>query len=184
MIGRAAIGLVAAALIVGVARRTRSLSTSGAVAATIVGTLAVAAGWQWGALLVLYFAVSTLLSHFGREAKERRTAAIVAKGGERDARQVLANGGLFAATALMMLVRPDVRWVILGAASLAASAADTWATEIGTLYGGEPRSVLPPWRAVPAGTSGGVSLIGTLGAVVGALVVTMFVVALDRKSVV
>lgn len=167
-----------AALIATAARRTRSLSASGAAAAAVVGTLAVAAGWAWGALLILYFAFSTLLSHLGRDVKERRTAGVVVKGGERDAAQVLANGGLFAAAALVTLVRPDVRWIVLGAASLAASAADTWATEIGTLYGGEPRSVLAPWRRVPAGTSGGVSLIGTVGAVAGALVIAGIVLAL------
>ena len=62
-----------------------------------------------------------------------RTASIVAKGGERDAMQVLANGAMFAGAAFAMVLRPDTRWIALGAGALAASAADTWATEIGTL---------------------------------------------------
>jgi uncharacterized membrane protein len=57
---------------------------------------------------------------------------------------------------------------------LAAAAADTWATEIGTLYGGTPRSILT-WRPVPAGTSGGVSAIGTLASVAGAIFIAVIV---------
>ena len=143
-------------------RATRaSLSAGGASPRRVDRHAAVAAGWNWGALLILYFASSTALSRVGRAEKERRTAAIVAKGGERDAVQVLANGGVFAARrASRCVVRPDVRWVALGAGALAASAADTWATEIGTLYGGQPRSILTG-VASPPGTSGGVSLAGT-----------------------
>ncbi len=170
MISRVLIGAVAAAAIALVARRAKSLSTSGAVAATIVGTMAVAAGWDWGALLLVYFASSSALSRVGRLEKERRTASIVAKGGERDALQVAANGLLFAASAAMMLARPASYWLALGAGSLAASAADTWATEIGTLYGRAPRSIVT-WRTVPPGTSGAVSLIGSMAACGGALFV-------------
>jgi uncharacterized protein (TIGR00297 family) len=152
------------------ALRTRSLSRGGAATATAIGTLAIAAGWNWGALLIIYFASSTALSHFGRERKEARTASIVAKGGERDAIQVLANGAMFAGAALAMVLRPDPRWIALGAGALAASAADTWATEVGTLAGGEPRSILT-WRRVAVGTSGGVSLPGTLAMLAGALLI-------------
>lgn len=183
MINRAVAGFVLAALISLVARRARSLTSSGAIAATVVGTLAVAAGWNWGALLIIYFATSTALSHLGRAAKERRTASIVAKGGARDATQVLANGAMFAAAAFVMIMQPDVRWVALGAGSLAASAADTWATEIGTLYGGMPRSILT-WRSVPAGTSGGISAIGTLAALAGAVFVALIAAALGGTWIV
>jgi uncharacterized protein (TIGR00297 family) len=183
MIGRILAGLALAAVISFVARRARSLTTSGALAATCVGTIAIAAGWSWGTLLVVYFAISTALSHAGKAAKERRVASIVAKGGARDATQVLANGATFAVAALVATIRPDIRWIAMGAGSLAASAADTWATEIGTLYGGEPRSILS-WRAVPTGTSGGVSAIGTLAALAGAVFVALVVAALGWPSTV
>jgi uncharacterized protein (TIGR00297 family) len=183
MIGRTLAGLALAALISLLARRTRSLTSGGAIAATAMGTLAVAAGWSWGVLLIVYFAVSTALSHLGKAAKERRTASIVAKGGARDATQVLANGAMFAGAALVATMRPDIRWIALGAGSLAASAADTWATEIGTLYGTKPRSILT-WRGVPVGTSGGVSAIGTLAAIAGAAFVALVVAALGWAPIV
>jgi uncharacterized protein (TIGR00297 family) len=66
-----------------------------------------------------------------------------------------------------MAIRPDVHWAALGVGALAASASDTWATEIGTMYGMRPRSILT-WRRVPRGTSGGISLFGTIAAIAGA----------------
>ena len=171
-----AAGFLVAAVISGLAWRARSLTRSGALTATIIGTLAVAAGWNWGALLILYFISSSALSRVGRAQKERRTASVVAKGGERDAVQVLANGAVFGAAALMMIVAPHAAWIALGAGSLATSAADTWATEIGTLSRRDPRFVLDG-RRVPAGTSGAVSLEGTLAMFTGAAFIgTMMIV--------
>jgi len=174
---RAIEGFLLAAVIALLARRARSLSSSGAVAATAIGTLAVSAGWSWGALLIAYFVASSLISHLGRAVKEQRTASVVAKSGERDAVQVMANGAVFAAAAVVMVIHPGARWAALGAGALAASAADTWATEIGTLYGGEPRALLG-WRRVPRGTSGGVSWIGTVAAIAGAVFIAAAAIVL------
>jgi uncharacterized protein (TIGR00297 family) len=147
-----------------------------------MGTAAAAAGWNWAALLILYFASSTLLSRLGRAEKERRTAAVVEKGGERDAAQVFANGLVFLVAAVMACLAGGERWLAVGAGALAASAADTWATEIGTLYGGEPRSILTGARIAP-GTSGGVSLAGTAASVAGALFIALVARLGDGASV-
>jgi uncharacterized protein (TIGR00297 family) len=164
------IGAALSIVVASAAWRAKSLSASGAIAAALIGTLAVAAGWAWGALLIAYFVVSSALSHAGRETKARRTSGVVAKTGERDGVQVLANGGVFAAAALLTMLDPAMRWIALGIGALASSAADTWATELGTRYGAPPRSILTG-RAVPVGTSGGISAIGTVGAIMGALFV-------------
>ena len=164
---RPALGIVAAALIALAANRTRLLSTSGAFAASIIGSLAVAVAWSWGILLVAYFVAAASLSRLGRRTKEERTQAIVAKPGPRDATQVFANGAVFAVAAAAALVWPNPVWGVLAAGSLAASEADTAATEIGTLLGGEPRSIVT-YRRVPPGTSGGMTPAGTLAAIIGA----------------
>ena len=164
---RLALGGALALAIALLARRAGSLAASGAAAAVVVGTACVAAGWEWGILLVAFFVASSALSRIGRARKEERTGAIVAKGGARDARQVLANGGLFAAAALGSLVVMWPGWMLLGAGALAAATSDTWATEIGTLVGGRPRSIVGG-RPVPAGASGGITLAGTVAALAGA----------------
>jgi uncharacterized protein (TIGR00297 family) len=154
------------AIVVG-ARHARSLSRDGAVCATVVGTLSVAAGWDWGALLIAFFLTSTFLSRIGRRLKEDRTRAIVEKGGERDSLQVLANGGIFAVAALAYLAHPTTLWQAIGAGALASSTSDTWATEIGTMGAAQPRSILTG-RPVAPGTSGGVTAYGTAAAFGGA----------------
>ena len=155
--------------IVLLARQAHALSLSGAGAAFIVGTLALAAGWRWGVLLVAYFVTSSALSGYRRATKEARVSGIVAKGGERDAVQVISNGGVFALSALLLLVHAIDQHTATAIASgaLAASASDTWATEVGTLAPTPPRSIVS-WQRVPPGSSGGVTLLGTLAALAGA----------------
>jgi uncharacterized protein (TIGR00297 family) len=112
--------------------------------------------------------------------KEERTASVVAKGGERDATQVLANGVVFAVGAALAVLLPQYagRWMALALGALAASASDTWATEIGTLHGGAPRSILG-FAPVPVGMSGGVTLVGSLAALAGAAFIALLSAALS-----
>ena len=170
-------GLLLAGTIAGVAWRARALTRSGALAAVAVGTAAVAAGWSWGTLLVAFFVAASLLTRLGEQAKQRRTASIVAKGGARDVQQVLANGGPFALAALGFTAAPSLPLMAFALGALAAATADTWATEVGTLAGGTPRSIRT-LRPVPAGTSGGVSVVGTLASVLGALLLPALALAL------
>jgi uncharacterized protein (TIGR00297 family) len=184
MLQRAAMGFIVAAAIAFGARRAHALSRSGALTAVVIGTAAVAASWRWGAMLIISFVASTLLSRFGRTRKEQLTSGVIAKGGERDATQVIANGGIFAAGILVAALARDKFAVTMSLAALgalAASTADTWATEIGTLFGGTPRSLIT-MRAVPAGTSGGVSIAGTIATVAGAAFIAGIAIALDLSS--
>lgn len=180
MLVRIASAVVVALAIALIARRRGSLTTSGAIAATGIGALALMAGWSWGILLVAYFVSSSVLSHHGEREKQKLNAAIVEKGGARDAVQVLANGGIFAVAALLAWLDPThvVRWQALGAGVLAASASDTWATEIGTLIGGVPRSIVR-WEPLPRGMSGGVTVVGTLAALAGAAFVAIVAATLS-----
>lgn len=164
---RMAIGAAVAILVSAVARREGALSSSGALAGTVMGTIAMTAGWSWGALLLSMFLSVTVLSRLGAGEKARRLAGVVEKGSERDASQIIANGVAFTIAALGSLIAPAPAWAALAAGALSFSAADTWATEIGTLARREPRSIITGKR-VPVGTSGGVSLPGTLGMFAGA----------------
>lgn len=178
------LALLVAAAVAALAFAARALSMSGALAAAAVGTLCMLAGWRWALLLVLYFLVSAAFSKFGADAKERRTGSIVAKAGRRDALQVLVNGGVFALAAFLSSRVEANAAILLAAAAggaLAASAADTLATELGTLVGGEPRSVIT-WRAVASGTSGGVTPAGTIALVGGALLIALLARALGVST--
>jgi uncharacterized protein (TIGR00297 family) len=160
------------------ARLWRMLATDGAIAATLVGTLCAAAGWDWALVLIAFFLSGSLWSRVGRVTKEALTGGIVRKGGERDAVQVLANGGVFALCAVGYIAWlrgssgsglgawPASLWHAAGGGALAAATGDTWATEVGTLWGGSPTSILTR-KTVKPGTSGGVTPIGTLAGIGG-----------------
>lgn len=134
----------------------------------MAGAIAVAAGWSWGFLLLAFFLPAIALSSLGAQRKAARVDRVVAKRGSRDAWQVLANGGVFTAAAAMHVVAPAPIWLAVGAGALAASASDTWATEVGILFGGQPRSILSRLK-VPPGTSGGITWRGSAAAVAGAV---------------
>ncbi|MEP6689399.1 MAG: DUF92 domain-containing protein [Gemmatimonadales bacterium] len=158
----AAVAAGAAALL---AWRTRSLTSGGALAAWAIGAAVLAGtGWAGGAVLAAFFVSS---SGLGRLAPE--PAGLDPKGERRDARQVGANGGPAALGALLGLHDPSLGlWILTG--SLAAAAADTWATSIGGWSRTLPRRLLVGVE-VARGTSGGMTIAGTLGAAAGALLV-------------
>ena len=160
-----------------VARRAGSLTPSGQWAATLMGTAVTAAGWGWALLLIGYFVASTALTRMGRAAKAARTAAVLPDGSARTATQVVANGGIYATGVVLGTLLEAPAWTIAGAGALAAAAADTWATELGTLWGGVPRSLLSG-RAMRPGESGGVTLVGLSGSVLASLLVAAAAVAL------
>ena len=164
---RALAGFLLAGAIAFVARNVRALSTGGAVAALLVGTAASIAGWTWAAVLIVFFVTSSALSRFRHATREARIGRIVEKGNERDAVQVLANGGVFAVAALLAAATGESAWAAAALGGLAAATADTWATEVGTVIGGLPRSVVT-FKPLPAGTSGGVTVPGTLASIAGA----------------
>jgi uncharacterized protein (TIGR00297 family) len=171
MIARAGVGLLLSVAIAALAWRRGSLSASGAGAAVVVGTIIWIAGAAWFAALAVFFATSTLLGRV-RAARKAAIKREFEKGDTRDAWQVLANGGVAAACALGMAVRPDARWLYGFAAALACANGDTWATELGILSRAEPWSLVR-FRRVPRGTSGAVSPLGLAATFAGASAVAL-----------
>lgn len=165
---RLILGLLLSLGIALLAHRRRALSASGILGAVLCGTLILAfGGWAWGLALIVFFLSSSLLSHWRRRRK-RSLEALFAKGGRRDLGQALANGGLATLLALLAHLWPHPAWAALFAGALAAASADTWATEVGVFSPNPPR-LITTGQAVPPGTSGGVSGLGTLAAAGGAL---------------
>jgi uncharacterized protein (TIGR00297 family) len=165
------VGLALGVSIAALALWAGALSRSGALAAALLGGLLFGlGGLRWAALLLLFFVTSSGLSHLSG----RRKAALAekfAKGSRRDWAQVAANGGLGALLVVAHTFWPEQNWAwIAYAGAMAAVNADTWATELGVLSKTPPRLVTT-WRPVERGTSGGVSLAGTLAALGGSLVI-------------
>lgn len=171
-------GSILAALVAVAAYRVRSLNGSGALAAFLLGAVVFGVGGlRWAAVLLTFFITSSGLSHLFKK-RRRKVEDQFAKGGRRDAWQVAANGGVAGLAVLLNLFIAEsvIPWVLF-AAAFAAANADTWATELGVLNTAWPRK-LTSWKQVPPGTSGGVSLAGTLAAAGGALLVALVAVVL------
>ena len=175
-------GFLLAVAIAFLAHRAHSLNRSGALAATVTGTIIFGlGGWQWAILLLTFFVTSSALSRAFKKQKTKLEEKY-SKGHERDAGQVFGNGGVASLFALLHGFFPAALWPWLGfAAALAAVNADTWATEIGAFSTRPPRLVTTGATVAP-GTSGGITLLGTLGGAVGAAMMGVLAGVLEPGS--
>jgi len=156
--------LAAAALALGL------LTISGAIAGFALAMLLYSfEGWQAFALLAAFFVLG---SGATRAAYRRKQSMGLAEQhrGKRVAAQAVANAG--AAVVFAFLGQP-----LPMAAALAAATADTIATETGPLFGGRV-FLLATGKVVKPGTSGGISVAGTLAGVAGAAVIACMAMAL------
>ncbi|MBR9975080.1 MAG: DUF92 domain-containing protein [Bacteroidetes bacterium] len=151
---------------------TRMLQPSGAVATFLLATIVFGVGgWQWTLPIFVFFVLSSLLSKWRKQQKQRFEQHFE-KTATRDAGQVAANGSIVGVLAVLWHFTGDDRLYLLSLVAVAVVTADTWGTELGVLSRRRPRSVRTG-REVAPGTSGGVSLAGTIGGIAGAVVVTL-----------
>jgi len=163
------LGFLLALLIAFFAYKAHSLNKSGAIAAAFTGTIIFGmGGWPWAILLLTFFISSSALSRAFKKRKQGLEEKF-SKGHERDAGQVFGNGALATLFAALHFFYPEIMLPWIGfAAALAAVNADTWATELGVLSPHPPRMITDLTNVVEKGTSGGISLIGTLASLAGA----------------
>ena len=163
------VAFLLAALIAALAWKLGALDRTGAIAATLLGSIVYGlGGLQWAILLIAFFVSSSLLSLAFTDRKGQLTSNY-AKGSRRDWAQVLANGGLGAAfliLAALEVIPVALAWLVF-AAALATVTADTWATELGVLSLAPPR-LISTWQPVARGSSGAISLVGTAASLLGA----------------
>ena len=173
------IGLILGVLIALAAWRLKALSRSGAYAAAISGGLIFGlGGLPWAVLLLTFFISSSALSRLFAKRKASLSEKF-SKGSQRDWGQVLANGGLGAGLAVVHAFLPHETWPwVAFAGAMAAVNADTWATELGVLNPSLPR-LLTTGKPVERGSSGAISLLGSLAALTGAGLVAMLAYLFD-----
>jgi uncharacterized protein (TIGR00297 family) len=175
------ISLVVAGAVATIAWAARLLTVSGAVAATLVGAAAMIGGIRWVVMLLFFFAGSNLLSRWRSREREQLIGSFIEKGSRRDAWQVLANGGVFGLAAVLANSGATATWEAVGLGAVVAATADTWSTEVGTVLGGTPRSILNG-RQVAPGTSGGITIAGSTAAIAAAILAAIVAVSLDWST--
>ncbi|MGQ0570808.1 MAG: DUF92 domain-containing protein [Armatimonadota bacterium] len=169
------ISLALAAVVAAAAWRLRWLTRDGALAAFIVGAAILEfGGVVWALALAAFFASGSLLTLVGRARKSQPEH----RGRGRTWLQVVGTGGVAAGASVLYGtgIVPALPSPLLPAAffgALAAAAADTWATEIGILSAAAPR-LITTGETVRAGTSGGVTMLGTKSGIAGAAMIAAF----------
>jgi uncharacterized protein (TIGR00297 family) len=151
----------------------RTVTIPGAIAGAVIGA-AVYLGTDWRGWLMLFAsflaaAITTLLGY------RRKALAGIAeeRGGRRGPGNAIANTGLAAWAALLCLgvPQPDLAKLAMVAA-LVTSASDSVASEVGKAWG-KTTWLVVGWRRVRPGTSGAVSVEGTLAGLVAAVALAM-----------
>jgi uncharacterized protein (TIGR00297 family) len=164
--GRLVTAAVLNAIVAGVTWRAGVVARSGALAGAVVGFLVLAyGGWAAYALLWMFFLAGTVATKWGYGVK-REAGTAQSDRGRRGVAHVTAN--CLVPVALLVLGVPAAAF----AAALGAALADTLGTEVGSLFGRDPRSPLTFDPVVP-GTPGAVSLAGTGAALGGAALIAL-----------
>ncbi|GMH20529.1 hypothetical protein Nepgr_022370 [Nepenthes gracilis] len=172
------------------AYKKKSLDFSGAFSGFIVMTIHFAAGFRYGAMLIVFFFTSSALTKFGAE-KKRSIDPEYKDGGQRNWLQVLSNSVI--ATVLVVIIWYLTGWedkcldtkeqsvlvtALVGGVigHYCCCNGDTWSSEIGILSDEEPR-LITNLKHVRRGTNGAVTKTGLIAAAAaGSVIGITFVV--------
>ena len=162
-------------------------NTGAAMAWILAFVVVVMAGWSlWP--LIIFLGLASLVGRW-RKKGARFIAGDLKEGKPRDRWQVLANGGLYLVCAVIVYAAEmniaelfgvtlsdgfGEKCRLLALISISASCADTLSSEVGQWLGGAPRSIITG-KKMPKGVSGGVTMAGFFGAILGAVAVGLCV---------
>jgi len=190
--------ITATAGLVSYALLRNKLTTGGIFAGILVAFIHMLHPWPaffW--LLILFFLFGTFVTKIGHSAKAHLTQSSTGgSGGEgaRSSAQVFANSGTACVllslhawllnctpfTSSNMRIAPGPQFPVLEKvlpigiiAQYAAVAADTFSSELGILSKTQPFLITAPWKQVPRGTNGGVTVEGLMYGALGSFLLTL-----------
>ena len=157
-----------------------TLDGKAALLAVIVGTLILYFGRLYGpfflAVILLFLALSAVVTNIGRKRKKRLGLYEVSRGWKN----VIANGMVPLLIAIgFWLYGSDANiivFMIVYIASVAGTTADKFASELGVLDG-MPRSIIG-FLKVKRGVSGGITAFGALASLIGAALIGLSALSL------
>ena len=155
--------------------RQRMLTAKAAVAAFAVSaTVGVLGNLSW-LLIILTFVLAAFLTTKFKILDKAGRGLQEGKKGERGAINVIANSlpavVVAASSHFFANIMPGSYYGVVFITSISAAASDTLASEVGVLDRGT--RLITNMKPVPTGTDGGVSAIGTLAALGGALSIAL-----------
>ncbi len=152
--------------------KAKFLTKSGSYAIFVLAVIIFSLSeWKGTIPILVFFVFSSILSVV-RKTENSAVDEYFDKTGTRDWVQVFANGGVAAVFIIFYAVFSNELFYAAYVSSIAAVCADTWGTEIGTLFSSRTLNVLN-FKPVRRGVSGGISLPGTIGGLLGALFIAV-----------
>lgn len=117
-------------------------------------------GVVWFSILITYLTISLLATYYKYKQKNKIQIS-------REVDNVISNGLVQFMAAVF-----NFKYIFLG--SISAALADTLSSEIGMLSKRKPILITSPWKKVPAGMNGGITVFGELAAIIGSLIIAGF----------
>ncbi|MEZ0053027.1 uncharacterized protein (TIGR00297 family) [Mycobacterium sp. MAA66] len=178
--GEAQRWLLAATLAVAAAPvmfRLRWLDGPGAIGAALVTAVTIGlGGWTWIAPVATFFVLTSIITAYRREHREGSH--------QRGLSQVVVNGVIPVMIPVIgYAVTGDQIWMFAYIGGIAASTADSWASEIGR-FSSRPPISLRTRRRVPGGTSGAVSALGLAATWFGGLAIGITGALISKPSLI
>ena len=162
--------------------RAHTVTIPGAVAGFAIGfAIYLGTGWQGWTLLIVSFVCVAVATRAGFKRKALVGIA-EERGGRRGPGNAIANTGIGAWAALIALgmAHSELPRLAMVAAGITASS-DTIASEVGKAWG-KTTWLVVGFRRVPPGTTGAVSLEGTLAGIISAAALAALAAALGLIS--
>jgi len=144
----------------------RRLTLDGMFATIVIGTFIFGfGGWQTAVVVLLFFITSASIS-----GKWKMRDADIPNEARRNGLQVWANGfWLMVGLILAAIFNADI-FIIGALAAVATATSDTWGTELGSNKT-SATYLITNFHSVSPGTDGGISLQGTVAALIGSLMI-------------
>ncbi len=154
---------------------TFMLDQVGLIIALMMGAIILAMGDPYGLQMLLLIFFFLLISVIATKYGARSKKMLDIFEGERGWKNVLSNGLIPTALAVAFFFTKDYMFVLAYIASIASITADKFASELGVF---DKPFFLLGMKKVKPGTSGAVSVLGTLTSLSGAFVITLSAVYL------
>lgn len=157
--------------------KLKAADLSGLFSGALMGILLIVfTDVRWFLIMLAFFILGAGTTKY---RFEKKTALGVAEshGGVRGYFNVFANGLVSLCGAILYGVTQNPIFIALYLGSVACATSDTLASEVGVV-GKVPR-LITTFKEVPRGTNGGVTMIGELAAIAGAVIIAVFAYLLN-----
>ncbi len=157
--------------------KLKAADISGLFSGALMGILLIVfTDVRWFLIMLAFFILGAGTTKY-RFEKKTELGVAESHGGVRGYFNVFANGLVSLSGAILFGVTQNPLFIALFLGSVACATSDTLASEVGVV-GKTPR-LITTFREVPRGTNGGITMIGELAAIAGAIVIAAFAYVLN-----